>query len=87
MAATLISRASAVAQNFKDRAVAVAAIVLAPDGVARGDVTTFPTISSGSGAPTEAAPDGSIYTDVDGTTADNTLYLRIAGAWVANVGT
>jgi hypothetical protein len=47
------------------------------------DVDTSPTITSGSGAPSAAEPNGSIYLRTDGTNA-TTLYVRAAGAWTAN---
>jgi len=39
-------------------------------------------VNSGTGAPTVAAANGSIYLRTDGT-ATSTLYLRVAGAWGA----
>lgn len=56
-----------------------------------GDVTTSsgielgssgPTITTGTGAPSHSAPDGSLYLRTDGG-AGSTLYVREAGAWVA----
>ena len=41
-----------------------------------------PTITSGTGAPSAAEPNGSIYLRTDGASA-TTLYVRAAGAWVA----
>ena len=41
-----------------------------------------PTITSGTGAPTHSAPNGSTYHRTDGT-ASTTLYVRAAGAWSA----
>lgn len=38
-----------------------------------------PSITQGSGAPTAAQPDGSLYLRTDG----GTLYVRESGAWVA----
>jgi hypothetical protein len=49
-------------------------------------VTAAPTLTNGTGVPTAAEPNGSIYVDVAGTDGDDTLYLRIAGAWVAFQG-
>jgi len=46
-----------------------------------------PQILSGAGAPSAAVADGSIYMRTDGTNATDSLYQRIAGAWVAYVGT
>ena len=85
MAATLIGRAADVAQKLR-KAISATAVVLLPDGAARSDVTTSPTITAGTGAPAEAAPDGSLYLRTDGTTGDNSLYMRIGGAWQAMAG-
>lgn len=41
------------------------------------------TITAGVGVPTANVPDGSLYIRQDGTTADDSLYQRIGGAWVA----
>ena len=41
-----------------------------------------PTITTGTGAPSHSAPDGSTYHRTDGT-ASTTLYVRAAGAWSA----
>lgn len=41
------------------------------------------TITTGNGAPSAAEPDGSIYLRRNGTNADDSLYMRIGGAWVA----
>lgn len=41
-----------------------------------------PTITSGTGAPSAAEPNGSVYLRTDGT-ASTTLYVRAAGAWSA----
>lgn len=43
---------------------------------------TSANISSGTGAPTAAEPDGSVYLRKDGAAA-TTFYVRAAGAWVA----
>jgi len=40
----------------------------------------------GSGVPTMSAGNGSIYYRTDGTNGDNSLYMRIAGAWVPLLG-
>lgn len=86
MASKLITRAGGVASKYL-KPIAATVLALSPDGAARYDVTTAPTITTGSGAPTEAAPNGSLYTDTGGTTAADTLYLRIGGSWVAIDGT
>jgi hypothetical protein len=41
-----------------------------------------PTITTGTGAPSHSAPNGSTYHRTDGT-ASTTLYVRAAGAWTA----
>ena len=41
-----------------------------------------PTITTGTGAPSHTAPNGSVYLRTDGT-ASTTLYVRAAGAWSA----
>jgi len=41
-----------------------------------------PTITTGTGAPSHSAPDGSLYLRTDGG-AGSTLYVRETGAWVA----
>ncbi len=87
MAAILITRAAGVAAKYL-KPIAATALALSPDGAARYDVTTAPTITTGSGSPAlSSAPNGSIYTDISGTTAANALYIRIGGAWVAMDGT
>ena len=47
------------------------------------DVSTSPTITSGSGAPTATEPNGSLYMRTNAANADEALYSRIGGAWVA----
>ena len=42
-----------------------------------------PTVSSGSGAPSASEPNGSIYLRTDAANADEAIYSRIGGAWVA----
>lgn len=46
------------------------------------DLATDPTISSGTGAPSEAEPDGSVYLRKNGAST-STLYLRVSGSWIA----
>lgn len=46
-------------------------------------LTSDPTISAGSGAPSEAEPNGSIYLRTNGASG-TTLYTRVSGAWVAS---
>lgn len=84
MAASLISRAADVARRIGG-ALSTTALALSPDGAARYNATSAPTITAGAGVPTEASPDGSIYTRTDGT-GGASFYTRIAGAWVARSG-
>lgn len=41
------------------------------------------TLTFGTGAPSSTPPNGSVYLRTDGTDGDDSLYMRIAGAWVA----
>jgi len=83
MAATFISRIGAIASRFR-KPVLVQALGLAPDGAARvADPATIPTVSAGAGAPTEAAPDGSLYLRTDASAGTDAVYSRIGGSWVA----
>lgn len=47
------------------------------------DLSTDPTITAGSGAPSDAEPNGSIYLRTGGASG-TTLYIRASGAWVAS---
>jgi len=49
---------------------------------AEADIATSPTVTSGSGAPSVAEPNGSLYMRTGGAAA-TTLYARVSGAWVA----
>lgn len=51
-------------------------------GVRLNVLDTGPTLTSGAGAPTGTAPNGSMYLRTDGD-ATTTTYVRVAGAWVA----
>lgn len=51
-----------------------------------GGLQTSPTVSSGTGVPATTEPNGSIFMRTDGTNGDNSLYMRIAGAWVPIFG-
>jgi len=42
-----------------------------------------PTITSGSGVPAASEPNGSIYLRTDAANADQSIYSRIGGSWVA----
>ena len=44
------------------------------------DITTSPTITGGTGAPSATEPNGSLYLRTNGT-ALSTLYARVSGAW------
>lgn len=50
-------------------------------GATEALITTSPTVTSGSGAPSASEPNGSLYLRTGGA-AGTTLYLRISGAWV-----
>jgi hypothetical protein len=43
-------------------------------------------VYTGTGVPAIAASNGSIFLRTDGTTADTSIYSRIAGSWVAIKG-
>lgn len=45
-----------------------------------------PQIVSGTGVPSVTLPNGSLFTRTDAADADNSLYQRIGGAWVALKG-
>ena len=47
-----------------------------------GSAQASPSITSGTGAPSAAEPNGSVYLRTDGTAA-TTIYRRAAGAWSA----
>lgn len=51
-------------------------------GATEALISTSPTVTSGSGAPSASEPNGSLYLRTGGAAA-TTLYLRISGAWVA----
>lgn len=84
MAAFLISRAGAF--HRMKRVVGALAYVISPNGAERYDPTTAPNISAGTGVPTEALPNGSVYLRTDGTDGDDSLYMRVAGAWIPIFG-
>ncbi len=85
MAATFVSRIAGIAARFR-KPIATTALVLFSNGDPRGDQTASPTISSGTGAPTEAAPNGSFYTRTDATDGDDAIYARVAGSWIPIFG-
>lgn len=65
------------------RVLACLAVGLSVDGSERYQAADLPTISAGTGAPTEALPDASIYLREDAAGLDDFLYCRIGGAWLA----
>ena len=52
----------------------------------RAGAASAPTITSGSGAPTAAADNGSLYMRTDAANGDDAIYMRIGGAWVPILG-
>ena len=79
----LVDRIGAVYENVRKACACVGIVVKA---TADADVTASPTITSGTGAPSSAEPNGSMYMRTNGTNADDTLYLRAGGAWIACKG-
>lgn len=65
---------------------AIAAVGLGVRPAATTADASVATITSGSGAPSATEPDGSLYMRTDGSDGDDSLYMRIAGAWVALKG-
>lgn len=48
---------------------------------------SVPTITSGTGAPAATTePNGSVYLRTNGSSGADSIYMRIAGAWVALAG-
>jgi hypothetical protein len=43
-------------------------------------------VTSGTGVPATIEPNGSIFLRTNGTTADQAIYARISGSWVAMKG-
>lgn len=70
-------------QNMRSGVAAVGYIVKT---AAASDVTVSPTVTSGTGVPSDAEPNGSLYLRRDGANADQALYVRISGSWVAMKG-
>ncbi len=48
--------------------------------------TEAPTVTSGTGVPATIEPNGSIFLRTNGANADQAIYARIAGSWVAMKG-
>lgn len=65
---------------------AIAAVGLGVRQTASTADSSVPTITSGAAAPTATEPNGSLYMRTGGTNGDDSLYMRIAGAWVALKG-
>jgi|ETNvirnome_2_300_1030623.scaffolds.fasta_scaffold08805_4 hypothetical protein len=52
----------------------------------RASATSAPNITSGAGAPSHTAPNGSMYLRTNASDADDALYMRIGGAWAPILG-
>lgn len=76
----LIGRQGGISQRFRK---AIATVGLAILGASRDDATAAPTITTGAGVPSSTEANGSLYLRTDGTDGDDSLYMRIAGSWVA----
>lgn len=70
-------------QNMRSGVAAVGYIV---KGAAADLPSVAPTVTSGAGVPATTEPNGSIFLRTDGANADEAIYARIAGAWVAMKG-
>jgi hypothetical protein len=70
-------------QNMRSGLAALGYVV---KSTASQDPTVAPTVTSGTGVPATTEPNGSIFLRTDGTTADQAIYARIAGSWVAMKG-
>lgn len=70
-------------QNMRSGVAAVGYIV---KPLPASDTGLSPTVTSGSGAPTATEPNGSIYLRTNGASADEAIYARIGGSWVAMKG-
>jgi hypothetical protein len=62
---------------------AIAAVGLGVRPAATTADASVPTVTSGSGAPSATEANGSVYMRTDGANGDDSLYMRIGGAWVA----
>ena len=65
--------------RFRNAFSAVGVIIRSSEGATD---STQPTVTSGTGVPSVAEPDGSIYLRMDGAVTTS-LYVRVSGAWVA----
>lgn len=79
MADSVLSSIADVYHNLR-KAVAATGFVVKP--AAGTVVTSAPVITSGTGAPSAAQPNGSLYIRTDGASATS-LYVRVSGAWEA----
>lgn len=70
-------------QNMRAGVAAVGYIV---KSIASEAPAAAATVTSGGGAPTAVEPNGSIYLRTNGANADEAIYARIAGNWVALKG-
>lgn len=70
-------------QNMRSGVAALGYIVKSTPGQ---DPAVAPTVTSGAGAPTITEPNGSIYLRTNGANADEAIYARIGGSWVAMKG-
>lgn len=62
---------------------ALAAVGLGVRPAATTADADVPTVTSGTGAPSAAEPNGSLYMRTNGSNGDDSLYMRIGGSWVA----
>lgn len=70
-------------QNMRSGVAAVGYIV---KPLPASDTGLSPTVTSGTGVPATVEPNGSIFLRTDGANADQAIYARIAGSWVAMKG-
>ena len=70
-------------QNMRSGVAAVGYIV---KGAAADLPSVAPTVTSGAGVPATTEPNGSIFLRTDGANADQAIYARIGGSWVAMKG-
>jgi len=79
----LISTINSVYEFLRKPVAAPGFVVLASSGDL---ATAAPTITTGSGAPSSAEPNGSLYMRSGATDGDDAIYMRVAGAWKAILG-
>ena len=85
MANTRLTRAGQVAARYLRKFVQVTGIAFSING-ARTRSDLAPTITFGTGLPGGTAPNGSLYIRTDGTDGDDSVHLRVAGAWISFKG-